>query len=132
MSEVNDPLQFSVEVFIEPTYLRIKAKGPYSLSNTEKLFQTAVDQTLLLQKNKILIDVTELTGTIPLLERFYFAESTSIYIANTALGKIIKFGVVGKEPIIDKDRFGETVAVNRGINAKAFTSEAEALAWITQ
>ncbi|MGL2966320.1 STAS/SEC14 domain-containing protein [Flavobacterium sp. XGLA_31] len=131
MTEEKDPLNFTVTVSIEPTFLWIKAIGPYSLSNIEKLFQTAVDQTLILQKNKILIDVNGVTGTIPLMERFYFAESISVYITETALGKISRVAVLGQEPIIDQDRFGETVAVNRGINAKVFTNRVEALAWIS-
>jgi hypothetical protein len=35
--------------------------------------------------------------------------------------------VLGDEPIIHPDRFGELVARNRGAEARAFTAESEAL-----
>jgi hypothetical protein len=34
------------------------------------------------------------------------------------------------EPMIHPDRFGELVARNRGADARVFTVEAEALAWV--
>jgi hypothetical protein len=51
-------------------------------------------------------------------------------IVGRAFGKIGRFAVVGQEPLIDEERFGETVAVNRGINAKAATSLDEAISWL--
>jgi hypothetical protein len=39
---------------------------------------------------------------------------------------------LGKEPIVDPARFGEVVARNRGVNARAFTNEVEARAWLRE
>lgn len=44
----------------------------------------------------------------------------------------ICFAVVGDEPIIDPERFGETVAVNRGVLGKVFTDIDEAVAWVEE
>jgi hypothetical protein len=38
-------------------------------------------------------------------------------------------GLVGKEPIIDPQRFGETVAINRGAHCKVFTNLKDGLDW---
>jgi len=40
--------------------------------------------------------------------------------------------LIGKEPMIDLERFGETVAVNRGAIGKVFTDVDEAVAWLEQ
>jgi hypothetical protein len=40
--------------------------------------------------------------------------------------------VVGREPIVDKERFGETVAINRGTNVRVFTEMSEGLTWINE
>jgi hypothetical protein len=39
--------------------------------------------------------------------------------------------VLGHEPMIHPERFGELVARNRGADARVFTVEAEALDWLT-
>ena len=42
----------------------------------------------------------------------------------------VRLAVLGNEPMIHPDRFGELVARNRGADARVFTVEAEALAWV--
>ena len=38
--------------------------------------------------------------------------------------------MVGKESMIDKQRFGETFAKKRGVNATVFTDTYEAVKWL--
>ena len=38
--------------------------------------------------------------------------------------------MLGHEPMIHPERFGEIVAANRGADARVFTEEALALAWL--
>jgi len=45
-------------------------------------------------------------------------------------GGKIRMAIVGSEPYIDPDRFGETVATNRGGDVGVFTSMTDALAWL--
>ena len=42
----------------------------------------------------------------------------------------VRLAVLGHEPMIHPDRFGELVARNRGADARAFTDEALALDWL--
>ena len=42
-----------------------------------------------------------------------------------------KFAYVLAPPVLDLDRFGEIVAVNRGMNVKAFDNLKDALEWLT-
>ena len=43
----------------------------------------------------------------------------------------IRVALLGQEPIIHADRFGEIVARNRGADVRVFTVEAHALDWLT-
>lgn len=123
---------FTVTITIEEDFIILLASGTYSLSNANYLFKHSIDSSLLHNKRKILIDVTNIRGTIPFFDRFQFAENLAIYKAQHALAKVNKIAVVGHEPIIHKDKFGETVAVNRGVNARTFTDMSNALIWLTE
>ena len=126
----NPDFQFDVETRVEENFLVIYTTGNYSLSKANNLFRLAIDHSLLHNKSKILIDVTSITGSIPFFDRFDYAEFLSDYKIKHALGKIHRIAVVGKEPIVDNRRFGETVAINRGINVQVFTDMPMALTWI--
>jgi hypothetical protein len=54
------------------------------------------------------------------------------YLDGKLAGKfpVCRFAYVGSQPLVEPQRFGETVAVNRGINLKVFTEMKEALAWL--
>ena len=120
--------QFDTVVTVEEDILFINATGIYSLTNAKDLFKLSIDSALLYSKSKILIDVTGVSGTIPFLDRFEFSEFLSQYKARHDLKR--KIAVAGQEPIVDKGRFGENVAVNRGANVRVFTDMKEALIWL--
>jgi hypothetical protein len=42
----------------------------------------------------------------------------------------IRAALLGSEPMIHPERFGELVAVNRGADMRVFTDEAEAEQWL--
>jgi len=54
------------------------------------------------------------------------------YLVERLLKKIpsCRYAIVGNHPLVDPKRFGETVAVNRGVNVRAFTEMKQALAWL--
>ena len=70
-----------------------------------------------------------ITGRIPtILDRF----EMGVRIAKHYLESDprIRLAVVGHEPMIHPERFGELVARNRGADARVFTDEAQALDWL--
>jgi hypothetical protein len=77
---------------------------------------------------KLLIDVRGLTGfAIPnTIQRYSFAEQ----VARNARGLVI--AVVADEKMIDPNRFGVTVARNRGALAHIFASEDDARKWLSE
>lgn len=76
---------------------------------------------------KLLVDVTQATGfeSPGTLERFYMA----IQFAREARSIVI-VAIVAREELIDPDKFGITVARNRGLLSDVFTSRADATAWL--
>jgi hypothetical protein len=123
---------FDTEITVEEDILLIDVNGYYSITKANNLFKLAIDSALSNNKRKVLIDVTNITGSIPFFDRFRFSEFLSQYRIKHALGKIDRIAVVGKEPIVDKERFGETVAVNRGTNIRVFTDPSEASIWLNK
>ena len=84
------------------------------------------------KKARLLVDVSLVEGDFSTTMRFeYF---TKLADANLQLklkyGISVKTAYYGKTPLVDPDRFGKTVAVNRGINTNVFTDYREALDWL--
>ena len=77
--------------------------------------------------SRLLINITELTGfkSPDTMQRFEFAER----FANDAKSRV-RIVLVARPEFIDPQRFGITVARNRGLFTNVFTSEPEALAWL--
>ena len=77
----------------------------------------------------VLIDVRNLTGDVfTTMERYEFGKAFAEY--QIRLPIVICAAVLGKEPLIDPDRFAETVALNRGALGKVFTNIEEATNWL--
>ena len=67
------------------------------------------------------------------MERFNIAQSFTLkYFEEIKAGRVshIRFAYLGNYPMIDPNKFGETVAVNRGLTLKATTDLKEALDWL--
>jgi hypothetical protein len=119
-----------IKLIIADDHLLLIANGNYSLPEANHLFKQAIDKAVLYNRHKILIDVTNVTGSIPYIDRFYYSKNLAEYSINNSFNKANSIAVVGKEPIVDKDRFGETVAVNRGLNVRVFTDMEDATMWL--
>ncbi len=121
---------FNTQETTQKDLLTVEAKGDYTLVKANNLFKLAIDSCLQQACRKILIGVTKVAGSIPFLDRFTFAEYLANYSIQNGRGKISKIAVLGNEPVVDKDRFGEIVATNRGLNLRVVTDMQEALHWL--
>ena len=76
---------------------------------------------------KLLAVTTGLSGFAPpnTVERYEFASQFAAVAAGA-----VRLALVAKPEMIDPETFGVTVANNRGLISKVFTSEADALAWL--
>ena len=67
-----------------------------------------------------------LTDAPSTFERFQLGERA----AATGAAAGVRVAVVGKEPVMDPERFGVTVAANRGLDVRSFDDEVAALTWL--
>jgi hypothetical protein len=111
-------------------HLLVRMKGTFRLDEfldlLEKAYQIAEHEN----RNKIFADLMALDGTMTVSERFTMGEC----FADLSLKhmSIIAIAVVGHEPLMHPQKFGETVALNRGARGKVFTDYDEAVNWLFQ
>jgi len=86
------------------------------------------------QAEKVLFDGRKLRGKPERIERFYYgyfaATETNRLIAEYRMPHVPRFAYVMNEPLRDPRRYGENVAVNRGMTVKTFEIPEEAFAWL--
>ena len=116
-------------VRLHPGYLEIACSGPYSRAEALRVGQEAYREAALAKRDTVLIDVREVKGRIPtILDRFEMGVRIARHYHESE--PRIRLALLGNEPMIHPDRFGELVARNRGAEARAFTAESEALEWV--
>ena len=121
------PIKLTMQV--EPHHVVVMCSGEFE----PDAFIDACRQALsFASENKItaiLIDGRRLTGELfTTMERFKVGEAFA-YLQR-GLPFVTRVAVVGNEPLVDPNRFGETVAVNRGALGKVFTDIEEATMWL--
>ena len=114
------------EPYLAPGYVRADCTGEYSNSEFLRVIDETLDTAILEGRDGALVDFSAVTGAPDVLGRFETGEG----VARIQLGKdkLVAIAVVGKQPLIDPDRLGETVAINRCAVGKAFEDPDEALA----
>ena len=118
-------------VRVHPDYLEIGGIGMYSRAESLRVGEEAYREAARANRSAMLVDVREVKGRVPaILERF----ELGVRIAKHYLESEprTRLAVLGHEPMIHPDRFGELVARNRGADARVFTDEAQALDWLLE
>ena len=123
MNNMNTPEYFQ----LAEDYACYRPVGQVSFPQAIELVSTAIEYSRDNQIRKLLVDTTELTGFHPptTLERFELGERCAI-----AAKGAVKVALVARPEMLDPERFGVTVARNRGMLANAFDSESEAMEWL--
>ena len=77
--------------------------------------------------NRLLVDTTGLTGfpSPSVWERFWMASEWAAVVHSA-----VRLAIVARAELIDPDRFGITVARNRGLFANVFSEEPAAIEWL--
>lgn len=112
---------------ISDNYARYSPQGNFSLQQAVELLIESVIHSRNHAIGKLLIDTRGLHGfsSPSAYDRFFL----SVQLAYEAAG-LIKIAFVARPELIDPQKFGITVARNRGLQADVFTSGSEALAWL--
>jgi len=127
-------MSMKLEICPEPGFLRVGATGEFSSEEARRTFLEMLEAVALHKVRKVLFDGRALAGEPMTMERFYYGEFAARAVAESFrrgdVSRSTQFGYVLKEPVLDPERFGESVAVNRGMFVKAFDNLPDALGWL--
>jgi hypothetical protein len=104
-------------------YLSIKVDGDYSLSTGQAIIDRVLAESLKNKQDKILLDLRDLNGSIPGLDRYELGE-----YASSRWKQPLRVAIIGKAEEINK--FFENVAVNRFVRTFVVTDFHAALDWL--
>ena len=121
------------DVTSEKDFLHARVTGDFSLTEANDMLVDVFQALIQHGHQKVLIDCRRLKGEMTTLERFVhatFAVQEMNESAAAGVSRATRFAYVGEEPLIDRARFGETVALNRGLNVMVAVSMEKALQWL--
>ena len=123
-----------IQTHVEPELLRVIAKGQFSLEDALQKFLDLLDAVERTEARKILLDGRQVTGNPTVIDRFLYGEfaakAVKKYMTEGEVRHPPQFAYVLHEPVLDPKRFGETVAVNRGMWLKVFDNLEDAGQWL--
>lgn len=123
-----------IDIANDSGFLRAIATGRFSIAEAERTFLEVIDAITSHNARKVLFDGRQITGKPEVMERFYYSEFVAqavtdcVYRAKLSFSPV--FAYVLRPPVLDPDRFGENVAVNRGMVVKTFDNTEDATAWL--
>jgi hypothetical protein len=127
-------MSMTLQIRPEPDLLRIDATGEFSLDEAKLNFLETMEAVALHKPKAVLFDGRTVTGNPQTMERFYcgeFAAHTVLQYQIRTRSAAPRFAYVFKEPVLDPQRFAETVALNRGMLIKVCDNLEEALNWLS-
>jgi len=122
-----------IDIRTDTAFLNVLATGKFSLKEAQRTFLEVLEAVGSHHLKKVIIDGREVIGKPETIERFYYgkfvANSIKAYKTRGVSGATA-FAYVINEPLLDRQRFGETVAVNRGAHVRAFDNMEAAFKWL--
>lgn len=118
-----------VDVRVEPEYVLLVCTGKYSRAEAFRVGDLAYSEAAGSNRRNVLVDVRRINGQLPtIFDRFDFG----VHIAALHFEQRprVRLALLGHEPMIHPERFGEIVARNRGADTRAFIDEQAALTWL--
>jgi hypothetical protein len=118
-----------VEVTVHEAYVEFACAGLFSRAEAFRVNNEAFARAAAESRRNILIDARRVVGRLPtILDRY----EIGVNVARSYLDQLprIRLALLGHEPMIHPERFGEIVARNRGADARVFTDETEAIRWL--
>jgi SpoIIAA-like len=116
----------------ESGLLSVDASGDFSLEGAKQAFLEMLSAVAKHQAEKILFDGRNVRGKPEEIERFFYSDFAAREVRSIVVEHRIvpRFAYVMHEPLRDPGKYGETVAVNRGMNVKVFETPADAIEWL--
>jgi len=110
--------------------LYVTLSGKFMLAEALSDFLEVLEAIEEKQNTKVVIDGRQLSGEPLTIERFLYGEFVAEAVKRLKIGGAPVFAYVLHEPVLDPMRFGETVALNRGMNLKVFDDYDLAIGWL--
>jgi hypothetical protein len=107
--------------------------GEFSLAEAESTFLQIFKVLEHHKVQNVVVDGRAITGEPSTIERFLYGEfvaATYSKLRRRTMCHSPRFAYVLLPPVLDPQRLGEKVAVNRGMFGKAFDNLNEALEWL--
>ncbi len=123
-------MAYQLNITNKENYLLAEVSGEFDYTIDHEFFPELIDSCFAYNRPKLLLDAINLKGFLSTFQRYNIALSVTNTIRKNFDKGIIQIAVVGTEPLIDPDKFGETVATNRGLILKVTTDMEEALKWL--
>jgi hypothetical protein len=126
-------MTLTIDIESRKHYLVATVSGQYSLRGAQEAYDRAIKAALPLGHTRILIDARGISGAPTQDERYslgLFVAAEQRLLAAKTPPLDLQVAVYGRQPLIDPNRFGETVALNRGAKLKVSERLDEALAWL--
>lgn len=116
-------VSLDVQISEVDTHLSIKAVGQYSLPDLFDLFDRVKEETEKRATQGVILDVTEVAGTISVLDSLALGEHFSrVWRLASRIAVVSAKGGV--------DKFFENVAWNRGVPIVVVPNHCAAVAWV--
>jgi hypothetical protein len=115
-------------------FLYCEASGEYSFEDACWMIQEVLAESVQHGATKVLVDSLQLRGSPTAVERYAIAEFLAREMIDhiTEVKRFPRLALLGKEPLVDSNRFGELVATNRGVRMKTVEQMEDAVKWLGQ
>lgn len=113
-------------------YLHVEITGAFNLGDAKTLSLEFLEACIDFGLARVLVDHRPVTGQISVIERWDYSDFMARQVhAHAIAGRLRapRFAYLGNE-LVDPRRFGELVAVNRGLIVRSTTRPEEAFEWL--
>jgi hypothetical protein len=106
-------------------YLHVVVAGAFELEEARTCIQRLLDACLESRIWNVLVDIRDVARPIPAMARYGLAEFMA-----AGQEEPLRMAILTSDRHLPEDRFFEDVAVNRGLDMKAFVDRGESVAWL--
>jgi len=114
-----------VDIEYGPAYVRVRASGRFNLQRAKDNYDRILDACDDHGQSRVLIDVREMSGDIPIIDRYAFSQHMA-----RVRRQGFRIAFVGTREQVLPDKFLETAANNLGVPTFVATSVDEAVQWL--
>lgn len=110
-------------------YLELVCTGSYAPEIPLQVAAEGLERAARAGRTAVLLDIRGITGREPTMSERY-DQAVQVASLQSSMTSRIRIALLGHEPMIHPQRFGEIVATNRGAPLRVFTEEKAAVDWL--